>query len=316
MKNKIPILLITHDRSYILKKVLTRLLNYTDWNEFDLWICCSSSTPSNKKIIDAFSSRYKEINVFHQDVNQVALIQNLVIEKLKKDIYIKLDDDILVGDNWYKGFLGVYQRNSNNISIGSVVMPINGFGWTIFLDIMGLNQEFNSRFPDVKLIQGCTEPASWHDKDVSEYIWSKCLDIDLTAREFISNQESFQDFSVPYRYSIGGIIFSHEFWEKMNGWKLSDRFIRRKKLYDLLTRLNNKIANIRRKEEQKRTQQILKILTGMHESELGVEEEYLFLFSQANGYKQFVTTESIVFHFAFGPTEDYLIKNILLDIKF
>jgi len=53
MKNKIPILLITHDRPYLLGKVLDRLIKFTDWNEFELWICSNSSTISNQKIIKA-----------------------------------------------------------------------------------------------------------------------------------------------------------------------------------------------------------------------------------------------------------------------
>ena len=314
--DKIPILLVTHDRPYLLEKVINRLLKYTNWSEFDLWICSNSSTPSNKKVIEAFTGKYKEINVFYQDVNQIALIQNSIIEKLRKDLYIKLDDDILVSENWYKGFLGVYERNSNDLSIGSVVIPINGFGWTIFLEVMKLNDEFSLKFPGIKLIQGCTEPASWNNKKVTEYIWSQCLDIDLTGRKFLSNPKKYLDYEVPYRYSIGGIIFSHAFWQKMGGWKVRDSFMRKNSLYNKLTSLNNTIAYIRKKEKQNRTQEIIKIITGMYKSELGLEEEYLFHFSRENGYKQYVTTESIVFHFAFGPTEEYLIKNILLDIKF
>jgi len=54
----------------------------------------------------------------------------------------------------------------------------------------------------------------------------------------------------------------------------------------------------------------------METSELGYDEQSLFTFSQENGYKQYVTTENIIFHFAFGPTEEYLIKKVFLDIKF
>jgi hypothetical protein len=235
---------------------------------------------------------------------------------LKRDIYIKLDDDIFVSEDWYKGFLGVYERHSRDISIGSLVIPINGFGWTLFLEIMGLTEEFKLKFPGVQLIQGCTEPASWYDKYVCEYIWSKCLNIDQTAKEFREKQSSFLDYEVPYRYSIGGIIFSHSFWERMNGWKISDKFHRRMKLYSILNQFNNLSTRIRKKRKQRRVEQIIKIITHMHESELGIEEEYLFRFSLQNGYKQYVTTENIIFHFAFYPAEDYLMKKIFLDIKF
>jgi len=316
MKQKIPILLVTYDRPHLLDKVIKRLLIYTNWDEFELWICSNSSTPSNKRIISAFTEKYKDIKVFEQDINQVALILNSVITELKRDIYIKLDDDILVSEDWYKGFLGVYNRHSNDISIGSLLIPVNGFGWTLFLEIMGLTKEFRLKFPDVKLIQGCTEPASWNDINVNEFIWSKCLDIDKTAKNFREKQSGFTDYDVPYRYSIGGIIFSHSFWEKMNGWKVSNKFNRRLRLYSILNQFNDLSTRIRKKEKQRRIQQVIKIITNMHESELGVEEEHLFRFSKDNGYKQYVTTENIIFHFAFFPAEDYLMKKVFLDIKF
>lgn len=316
MKKKIPILLITHDRPYLLGKVLDRLIKFTNWDQFELWICSNASTESNQKVISAYSNKFPFINVFHQEVNQVALIQNTLIKKLKRDLYIKLDDDILVTENWYKGFINVYERNSSNISIGSVLIPINGFGWTIFLKIMDLENDFVLRFPNIELLQGCTEPAIWDNQDVNEYFWNKCLDLDSTANKFMNFQKSYIDFEVPYRYSIGGIIYSHDFWQKMNGWKVSDKFSRGFKTYNFLSNANKSIAKLRGKTEQRRIQQIIKSFSGMEKSELGYDEESLFSFSRENGYKQFVTTEGIVFHFAFGPTEEYLMKKVFLDIRF
>lgn len=316
MKNKIPILLITHDRPYLLDKVLDRIIKFTDWNEFDLWICNNSSTISNQKIISAYTNKFPFINVFHQEVNQVALIQNTLIKKLKRDLYIKLDDDILVTENWYKSFINVYERNSRDISVGSVIIPINGFGWTIFLKVLNLEDEFKLRFPSIELVQGCTEPAIWNNQDVNEYFWNKCLDLDFTARQFLKVQESYKDFEVRSRYSIGGIIYSHDFWQRMNGWKVSDKFSRGFKTYNILSKVNKSIAKLRGKTEQRRIQQLIKSFSGMEKSELGYDEESLFSFSRENGYKQYVTTEGIVFHFAFGPTEEYLMKKVFLDIRF
>lgn len=313
---KIPILLITHDRPYLLDKVLNRLIKYTDWKEFELWICSNASTNANDKIIKAYAKRYKEINVFYQDVNQISLIQNNLINKLRAEIYIKLDDDILVSENWYKGFIGLIERHGKDMSIGSVVIPINGFGWLPFLEIMGYIEDFKSKFPEIELIQGCMEPASWYSKDVNKYLWEKSLNIDDVAKQFTTKQKSIRDLEVPFRYSIGAIVFYHDFWQKMNGWKVHPLFKRNEQIYKALSLINHSIAKIRGRKEQRKVQEIIKILSGMTRSALGTEEEYLFEFSTKNGYKQFVTTESIVFHFAFGPTEDYLMKNIYLDIKF
>ena len=102
----------------------------------------------------------------------------------------------------------------------------------------------------------------------------------------------------------------------MNGWRVSETFERGFKVYNYLSKVNNSIAKLRRKQEQKRIQQLLKAFTGMEKSELGIDEANLFNFSRENGFIQYVTTESIVFHFAFGPTEDFLMNRVFLDIKF
>ena len=111
MKNKIPILLITHDRPYLLPKVLNRLVRFTNLDEFEIWILDNASKPSTKKIISAYTEKYKFINVFTQEFNQISIIQNSIINKLKRELYIKIDDDILVTHNWHNSFINVYEWN-------------------------------------------------------------------------------------------------------------------------------------------------------------------------------------------------------------
>lgn len=317
MNNKIPILLIVHNRSNLLPKVLDRLIKFTNLNEFEIWILDNASRNSTKKIISAYAEKYKFLNVFSQKFNQISIIQNSIICKLKRDLYIKLDDDILVTKNWHDSFTNVYERNKNDISVGSVVIPINGFGWIPFLEIINCKKEFQLAFKSIRLMQGCTEPAIWNNNEVCEFIWKKCIKLDRTAETFINNQiNGFNDLVVPHRYSIGAIIFSHKFWEMMGGWKVDKSFNKQLNYFNLLTKINKLIAAIRKKEEQRRAQEIISILTKINVSALGVEEEYLFKFSMEKGLKQYVTTEGIVYHFAFHPVEEYLMKKIYLEIDF
>src|SRR3954454_14307206 len=181
MKRKIPILLLTNDRPNMLEKVLIRIMKYTDWNQFDLWILDNFSTKANAKIINLFKANYPFINIYSTRFNQLSIIQNEVIKQLKSDIYIKMDDDILVSENWTTPLIEVYNRNYAKMSFGSVVIPINGFGWLPFLEIMKLKEDFVERFPGVELKQDCMDVAVWNNKEVNEYIWDKCLDIDATA---------------------------------------------------------------------------------------------------------------------------------------
>ncbi|MBK7106122.1 MAG: glycosyltransferase [Ignavibacteriae bacterium] len=314
MKKKIPILLVVNNRPHLLTIILNRLLKYTDWNIFELWILDNFGSDSVKHIISAYTCKYSHIRVFEQNFNQISIIQNEIIKKLKAEIYIKLDDDIFVTKNWTNGFVNVLERNKSSISIGSVVIPVNGYGWKIFLESMNLVQKFNERFPNINIIQGCMEPAVWGNNEVVNFIWENSLNIDITTERFINNNLQIKDFGVPYRYSIGAISFTHDFWEKMGGWKVDSNFSKKWRINQILTELNQNIAKIRKREQQRRIQKIINILTSIDTSALGVEEEYLFEFSNRNNLNQYVTNESIVFHFSFGATNEYLMKKKFLDI--
>lgn len=313
---KIPILLITHDRPYLLPKVLERIIAHTDWERFQLWILDNNSTNSTKKVIRAFKAKYEFINIFESSINQISMIQNQIIQKLRSEIYIKLDDDILVSENWTDGFIGVLNRFGDAMSFGSVIIPINGFGWLPFLEIMGYKDEFISEFPNEKLVQDCMDVPVWKNEKVVEFIWNKTLDIDLTNKIFIQKQNyEFKDLICPHRYSIGAIIFTHKVWERMGGWKVTDSFYRKYKAKNYLDRIIKLVAAALNKNQLNRTNEIVDIILKLNKSELGIEEQAIFDFSIKSGLKIPVTTQSIVFHFSFGPTESYLTEKILLNLK-
>ena len=312
---KIPILLIVNDRPYLLPIVLNRIIKFTNWDKFELWILENYASDSVKKIIAAYKTKYSFINIYFQEINQISQIQNSIISKLKRDLYIKLDDDIFVTKNWTNGFVNIIERNNYDISIGSVVIPVNGFGWKIFLEKMDLVSEFYKKFPDLSIIQGCMETAVWKNPKVAQFMWEHSLPLDTIANKFINSQnEKFEDYEVQYRYSIGAITFTHDFWKKMGGWKIDENFFKKEKAFNFLNFVNNKIAKLRNREKQNRIRKIIEIVTTMNKSTLGMEEEYLFKFSQENNLKQYATTESIVFHFSYYPTELSIIKSFLLKI--
>ena len=311
---KIPILLITHDRPNLLQKILTRLLLYTNWDEFELWILDNNSTSSNRKIISAFKERYSFINIFSSYYNQIALIQNEIISKLKRDLYIKLDDDILVPPNWTNAFVNCFNRNYSRMSFGSVIIPVNGFGWVPYLKIMNLENEFNKLFPKEPLVQDCIKTPVWNNPMIQEYLWKKSININKTTEVFLKKQNyQYKDLICNHRYSIGAIVFSHKFWEGMGGWKLDDLFYKRERLNSRLNKLYNIIKWISGKDKN-RLRKIFNEIAGVDLGFLGIEEQYAFDYSKSKDLIIPVTTEGIVYHFAFGTAEEYLMKKIFLDI--
>lgn len=316
--SKIPVLLITKDRPTLLEKVLIRLIKYTDWSKFDLWILDNFSTDANRKIINMFKYRYPFINVYATPYNQLANIQNEVIRQLKSDFYIKIDDDILVTENWTDAFVGVYERNHKNMSFGSVVIPINGFGWVPFMDIMGIREEFKRDFPATPINQACMDVAIYKEKEANRFIWEHCLDLDATAAAFKANQNGeIKDLICPHRYSIGAIVFSHDFWEKMGGWYVQENFKKILKKQAMYQRLAAYIRKYRGTGDyDKKYSLVADILSDAYQGELGFEEREVFNYSQEQGLVIPVTTQGIVFHFSFGPVDQYLMNTVYHKIKF
>lgn len=319
MNKKIPILLLTNDRPNLLEKVLRRIVQFTNWDEFDLWILDNFSTKSNLKIINSFKANYPFISIYSTKYNQVSQIQNDVIKFLKSDIYIKIDDDILVSENWTTPLVDVYNRNYSKMSFGSVVIPINGFGWVPFLEIMNYRDEFVRLFPEVELKQGCMDVAVWSNKEVNEFIWNRCINIDDTAAKFKELQHgNFKDLICPYRYSIGTIIFSHKTWEDMGGWKVQngyDKVLKRQKKYHSLVNTYKKYLNKGQLGMYSRANLLSDILSGATTSEVGGDEEAICKYSNEKGLTIPITTQGIVFHFSFGPLDQYLMNKIYFKLS-
>ena len=318
MTKKIPILLLTKDRPNLLEKVLARVIRFTDWNKFEFWILDNLSSSSNRKIIRMFKDRYPHINVYSSTYNQLALIQNEVIERLKADYYIKIDDDILVSENWTDGFTGVYERNYKTMCFGSVIIPINGFGWVPFLEIMNLTEKFKAEFPEEALRQDCYNVPVYNNAKANEFIWNNCLAIDNTAKVFVSNQQgNFKDLICPHRYSIGAIVFSHQRWQEMGGWKVQAGYNNVLKNQQRLNNVANFINKARQRESQStKWNDIANMISNAHQGELGIEEEEVFNYSIEKGLTIPVTTQGIVFHFSFGPVDQYLMNKVYHKIKF
>ncbi|MBW7889137.1 MAG: glycosyltransferase [Bacteroidetes bacterium] len=298
----------------MLDKVLKRIMKYTNWNEYELFILDNDSTPSNKKIINKYLSQYQHIKIISSSFNQIAEIQNQAIREIKSDIYIKVDDDILVSENWTKPFINVYERNWKTMSIGSVIIPINGFSWVPFMEIYGCMKSFKKAFPKEELRQSCTDSAVYKNEKVAEFLWNNCLNVNSSAKRFIKVQNNtYKDIFCPHRYSIGAIIFSHQLWEKMGGWKVDSSYRFKKNIGNSALHL---LKKVRRKNDLQRTERSIKSILSLDVSLLGLEEEEVYNYSIENSLSIPITTEGIVFHFSFYPTEQYLMNTVFDKIQF
>ena len=140
----------------------------------------------------------------------------------------------------------------------------------------------------------------------------------LRLQTLLANQHGqFKDLICPHRYSIGAIVFSHKFWEEMGGWYVQKDFNKILKKQALYKKLASYIKKMRKPgANDKKFTMIADILSEAHQGELGFEEREVFKYSQEKGLIIPVTTQGIVFHFSFGPVDQYLMNRVYTRIKF
>jgi len=201
------------------------------------------------------------------------------------------------------------------MSLGSVIIPINTFGWKYFIKIMKLENEFKTFFPFTNFNNEENDISLLSNPKIVEYIWKNSLPLDTVHKKFVENQKGdFIDYVCPHRYSIGAIIFTHNIWEDMGMWKIDNSFNKKLKIYNYFNYFLDVYKKIRKKEKAERLEQIAKILLNLHKSALGIDEQQIFEFSQRNNLKMMVTTQSLIYHYSYHTTEEHLMKTIYLDL--
>jgi hypothetical protein len=158
--------------------------------------------------------------------NNIPIVQNIAVElhPAAKFIY-KLDEDVLICENYFEGLLDTYNEVSENshYHVGAVapLMPVNPHGVVEFLEATGNTVEFEDRFGKVYYDFN----SHFHTKTAETlFLWEKSIPIDETAALFA---EKFSDIKTsyyicPHRFSIGAILICRDVWDGMDGFNVSD----------------------------------------------------------------------------------------------
>ena len=150
--------------------------------------------------------------------NAVALAQNLAILRHPDARFIhKLDEDILLADGYFaamaEGYARVERDGRYSPGFCAPVLNVNGFGYRLFLETLGLAGEYAERFGELR--QAGEGNLAHTDGEAALWLWQRTVPFDATARRFA--EAPFGYSAVPHRFSIGAILFERDLWEQIGG---------------------------------------------------------------------------------------------------
>lgn len=203
-------------KEFLWKDVFERLENYLPE---DVEVCILSSGLKNEWLV-TFAEQ-KGWSYLSTIYNSVTMIQNIAMEYYQHAQWIyKMDEDIFLTEgtleSMLKTFIRVQELEPCNVGVVAPLIPLNGYGYIRILDKLGMRNTYENRFDKV-LSGGYPVKKIESDIDAAAFMWGATGDLpklDELNRIFAeSNEYSFCNV----RFSIGCILFSRVFWDKMGG---------------------------------------------------------------------------------------------------
>ena len=154
--------------------------------------------------------------------NRIGLTQNLAIKlHSKADIIHKLDEDMFISEDYFHALESFYEQidMSNLWRPGFIapLIPVSLCGYPLFLDKMGLTEEYVASLGSLTASLGVT--AALRD-DVVQFLWDHSLPFDSVAQRIRSNRTPYA--VSPFRFSIGAIMYKRAIWQGMGGFSFQE----------------------------------------------------------------------------------------------
>lgn len=219
------------DRRKRKDKVLFVLAGYKEflWNDVferlekyipnDIEVCVLSSGLKSDRLAEiAEKNGWSYLSTAY---NSVTMIQNIAMEYYPDaQWFYKLDEDMFLTqgalESMMRTFFRVREMEPCNVGVVAPLIPLNGYGHIRVLDKLGLRDTYEKKFDKV-LSGGYPVKKIESDIDAAAFMWGATGELprlDELNRTFAdSNEYSFCNV----RFSIGCILYSREFWNKMGG---------------------------------------------------------------------------------------------------
>jgi hypothetical protein len=146
--------------------------------------------------------------------------QNIAIGVHPQARYIyKLDEDIILPEGYFDALLDRYGRVERESAVRpgfiAPLMNVNGFSYVDFVRFNGMEEEFTSRFG--ALVRAGGDLPAQSDGAVARWLWERTLPFDQMAKRFAGRPFGYS--TVPFKFSIGAILFERILWERMSGFR-------------------------------------------------------------------------------------------------
>ncbi len=153
--------------------------------------------------------------------NSVTMIQNIAMEYYRDaQWFYKMDEDIFLTEgtleSMMKTFIRVREFEPCNVGVVAPLIPLNGYGYIRILDRIGLRDRYEEKF-DTVLSGGYPDKKIESDAEAAAFMWGATGEIprlDELNRAF-ARTGGYSFCNV--RFSIGCILYSRAFWDKMDG---------------------------------------------------------------------------------------------------
>ena len=157
--------------------------------------------------------------------NNVALVQNVAISKLKQAKYIfKLDEDILLTEGYFEKMKLAYEHawkhSEYRPGVIAPIIPINGYAHMRVLEKLKLKEIYEEKFEKPLYSAGSFRQIE-NNPEVAKFFWGEggfVPGIDELNRRF--SEEKIEERPCPIRFSIGAIMFEREFFENMGMFRV------------------------------------------------------------------------------------------------
>lgn len=203
-------------KEFLWKDVFERLEKYMP---DDIEACILSSGLKSGRLADiAEKNGWSYLSTAY---NSVTMIQNIAMEYYQGARWLyKLDEDIFLTEGTLESMMRTFVRARElepcKIGIVAPLIPLNGYGYIRILDKLGLRDSYEKKFDKV-LSGGHPDKKIESDAEAAAFMWGATGEmprLDELNRRFGSSHEySFCNV----RFSIGCILYSREFWDKMGG---------------------------------------------------------------------------------------------------
>ncbi len=177
MKSKILIILTSH-RTDCFWLCMKSLEKHTCLSIFKvIYILANDVSKSHNEIIKLYKSKHRNIIDIHcspRGLNGcVIAMQNIVLEKHKNDIIVKIDEDVFVTQGWLSALSACYERYKDTNSIlYTPVIPNNLIGRRMLAPLLG------EIFPK-QYTGDLTENTVHKNITYGVWIWKKVIKYDL-----------------------------------------------------------------------------------------------------------------------------------------